>query len=320
LTGAAHIICDDSRKVLAEAARRGAQVHSIVTDPPYGLVSIVKRFGKEGSAPAKSNGATGVFSRTSRDFLGQVWDGAGIERDPTFWRLCYDLLPPGGHVLAFGSPKTVHRTTCALEDAGFEIRESVIWVYVSGMAHSHEQKGEWVGWETGLKGAHEVIIVARKPLQGSVQQNLDRHRVGAYNVAACPAPGGRWPANVMVEEQAQDLLSGKLRYFFSPKASRADRGPGNPHPTVKPTDLMAYLCRLVTPPGGIVLDPFMGSGSTGKAAVQEGFHFIGIDASPTYTAVARSRIAATGAEVTSKLETLMAEATAAAERMRRALG
>lgn len=448
------ILNDDSRNALAAMAARGETVHSIVTDPPYGLVSVVKRFGKEGSAPAKSEGPTGVYRRASAGFMGQAWDGTGIEQDPTFWRLCYDVLLPGGHLLAFGGTRTWHRIACAIEDAGFEVRDSIMWLYGTGFPKSHDvskgidakvltggsapknlrqrdmgedyrphelagtegygdgrmsrgadtdrdyknappvsrpEAAEWTGWGTALKPAWEPIIVARKPLIGTVATNVLAYGTGALNIDGCrvemqngetnpsvsrrqgavnhlstrpaketEAEGkmvsrqspdafrrarsgedlGRWPANVVHDGSPEVLeafaLYGKAgggfgtenraegtgiygkfsgatkgktvgfgdsgtaaRFFYTTKASKKDRNTdwqGNPlpypnaHPTVKPTDLMQWLVRLVTPPGGTVLDPFCGSGSTGVAARREGFGFIGIEQDPRHADFAAMRV------------------------------
>lgn len=399
------IVNGDSRDVLAGMIERGETVHSIVTDPPYGLVSVVKRFGKAGSAPAKSNGATGVYKRASAGFMGQAWDGTGIEQDPAFWRLCYDILAPGGHLLAFGGTRTWHRIACAIEDAGFEVRDCFMWLYGTGFPKSHDvskdidrilgverkviaqvrikgggtehmnrtnagrhgyrpdgyQKGENVldvtapgspeaaaleGWGTALKPAWEPIFMFRKPLVGTVAANVLAHGTGALNIDRCriemqngetnpsvsrrqgavnhlstrpaketEAEGkmasrqspeafrrarsgenlGRWPANVIGSD---DLPQDFWRFFYTTKASKRDRNTDwqgqpiqaeNKHPTVKPTDLMRWLVRLVTPPGGTALDPFAGSGSTGKAARIEGFEFIGIEADPKFADIARQR-------------------------------
>lgn len=181
-------------------------------------------------------------------------------------------------------------------------------------------------WGTALKPALEPITVARKPPAGTMTNNVRAHGAGALNIDGCrigaeertyapkgtnasaamirvPAHrsgragyevtvSGRWPANLIHDgsEEVLALLGEAARFFYCAKASRKDRGDGNTHPTVKPTDLMRYLCRLVTPPGGIVLDPFMGSGSTGKAAMREGFRFIGCEMSPEYLEIARARI------------------------------
>jgi site-specific DNA-methyltransferase (adenine-specific) len=238
------------------------------------------------------------------------------------------VAKPGAHLLAFGGTRTYHRLACAIEDAGWEIRDCVMWVYGSGFPKSHNLNGEWSGWGTALKPAWEPIIVARKPLVGTVAENVLTHGTGALNVDGCRVahdedcrmmapsqanidnpsekhrqagrreavlelkPAGRWPANLIHDgsDEPCALLGNASRFFYCAKASKSDRGDGNGHPTVKPTELMRYLCRLVTPPGGVVLDPFMGSGSTGKAAVLEGFRFIGIEREAEYLEIARGRI------------------------------
>jgi hypothetical protein len=187
---------------------------------------------------------------------------------------------------------------------------------------------QWQGWGTALKPALEPITVARKPLIGTVAENVLQHGTGAINVdggrvgteqvfttahktlgdgikygKSKPFPAsemrtGRWPANFIHDgsEEATDLLGASARFFYCAKASKADRGE-NHHPTVKPTDLMRYLCRLVTPPNGIVLDPFNGSGSTGCAAVLEGFQYIGIEREAEYIAISEKRIEARSKQV-----------------------
>ena len=402
-------------------------VDSIVTDPPYGL-----------------------------GFMGKEWDHGvpGVE----FWQRAYDVLKPGGHLLAFSGSRTYHRMVCAIEDAGFEIRDQIMWVYGSGFPKSldvskaidkaagaerevigfdaaaaakrtaaigtnafGDYKGQtgdvtapateaaqkWQGWGTALKPAHEPICVARKPLIGTVAANVLHWGTGGLNIDACRVvtdenlnggaysderkasgsewvkhggtihnstgldfvqPTGRWPANLIHDGSDEvlaafpdnkgqmgatgtrtqgavygavdggepgilprvDLETSAARFFYCAKASKKDRDDGlddapdrvlamsnqakaelsrgnmhegdsgmnsakvrkNHHPTVKPTDLMAYLCRLVTPPGGTILDPFTGSGSTGKAAVREGFNFIGCELDADYVAIAEARIAA----------------------------
>ena len=305
-------------------------VDACVTDPPYGL-----------------------------SFMGKAWDydvpGAEV------WREVLRVLKPGGHLLAFAGTRTQHRMAVQIEDAGFEIRDLIAWCYATGFPKSRNLSGDWQGWGTALKPALEPITVARKPLGGTVAENVLRHGTGAINVDGCrvgteerwnPAAGnkaggnslnmsavgmpqdaagrmaaGRWPANLIHDgseevvglfPESKDGVAGKrsgvahvtlhglgarseawggyggggsaARFFYCAKASKADRGGENTHPTVKPTDLMRYLCRLVTPPGGVVLDPFMGSGSTGKAAVLEGFRFIGIEREAEYLEIARGRI------------------------------
>lgn len=366
-------------------------VDAIVTDPPYEL-----------------------------GFMGKGWDKSGIANSVEMWREALRVLKPGGHLLAFSGSRTYHRMVCAIEDAGFEIRDQIMWLYgsgfpksldvskaidkaagaereviggnpnhraVSGVGYDGVYQGgntgsafitapatdaarQWQGWGTALKPAHEPICVARKPLVGTVTANVLEYGTGALNIDGCrvsvsdgddiyaknpntkggfghagasvygdshgapvynPA-AGRWPANVIhdgSEEvvagfpnsngsgKARTLKRGKrngdgfgmsdqhgelrdagtgsaARFFYCAKASKCDRDEGlegrNYHPTVKPTALMRYLVRLVTPPGGIVLDPFMGSGSTGKAAMLEGFRFVGIDMTPEYVEIAQARI------------------------------
>lgn len=355
-----------------------ASVDSIVTDPPYGL-----------------------------GFMGKKWDALPPGVD--VFVECLRVLKPGGHLLAFGGARTYHRLAVAVEDAGFDIRDQIMWVYGSGFPKSRNLGGDWEGWGTALKPAHEPIVVARKPLAGTVAANIVEHGTGAMNIDGCRVPGepwkwgaqadirggnfnsdhhsergvhrrdvqggesGRWPAN-LIHDGSDEVLTafpdapgkqadvshtapsakagnvyGKMRrqgepsansrntgdvgfkmrpgarrldrgsaarFFYCAKASRRDRhegledpGPqskhgstlrkienteakGNNHPTVKPTELMRYLCRLVTPPGGVVLDPFCGSGSTGKAAVIEGFSFIGVELDSDYAEIARRRLKA----------------------------
>ena len=458
-------------------------VDSVVTDPPYHLTSIVKRFGKEDSAKAQY-GTDGAFQRASKGFMGKEWDGGDIAFRPDVWEECYRVLKPGGHLLAFSHSRTYHRMGVAVEDAGFEIRDQIMWVYGSGFPKSHNigkavdklqgnerevigtKKGqgnipndrgnwglkpntdvivdkgnsEWEGWGTALKPAHEPIVMARKPFKGSIAQNVLEWGTGGINIDDCRVGTekvsthsngkgntgdkgiygtyanqqgseereGRFPANIIFDEEAGkildeqsgnktgqrgvvkgtepshskknaiygdysmvdgkyaepiDDLGGASRFFYCPKAQKKDRNEGMPeevptftgrprredgsviykethpeewakamegkprkektslaaaeekinqrpvgvaftkeenmfnqkgrmniHPTVKPTDLMTYLVRLVTPKGGTVLDPFMGSGSTGKAAIREGMDFIGIEREDEYMEIAKTRI------------------------------
>jgi site-specific DNA-methyltransferase (adenine-specific) len=347
-------------------------VDSIVTDPPYHLTSIVKRFGKPNSAPAKSNGETGVYGRSARGFMGKTWDGGDIAFDPELWKLCLNALKPGGHLLAFGGTRTYHRMACAIEDAGFEIRDCIAWVYGSGFPKSHNLSDEWAGWGTALKPAFEPIIVARNPIsEKSVAANVLEHGTGALNIDGCRVETGdllgggaekrvaiegkhegwarpwmhnkeavdahadrvrsnvrraeslgRWPANFIHDGSEEvvrlfpETASGSIalhhqrtstktkhsfgeraappeetfgdagsaaRFFYCSKADKDDRLKSK-HPTVKPIDLMAYLVRLVTQPGGTVLDPFAGSGSTGMACMREGMNCILIEREEEYFA------------------------------------
>ena len=273
-------------------------VDSIVTDPPYGL-----------------------------SFMGRKWDYD--VPSVNIWIECLRVLKPGGHLLAFAGTRTQHRMAVNIEDAGFEIRDMIAWCYGTGFPKSQNigKKLEgWDGWGTALKPALEPITVARKPFKGTVANNVLEHGTGAINIDGCrvesgveysglqvtqggdhfsvgstsktrgttfkPAVGGRFPANLMHDgsDEVTKLMGDAARFFYCAKCSKKDRDEGNSHPTVKPTDLMAYLCRLVTPQGGTVLDPFMGSGSTGKAAMREGFSFIGIERDPDYYAIAQQRV------------------------------
>ena len=361
-----------------------ASVDAVVTDPPYLI-----------------------------DFMGKGWDSAdGIAGKPEVWAECLRVLKPGGHLLAFGATRTYHRMAVAIEDAGFEIRDSIHWMYGSGFPKSLNI-GDGRG--TALKPAHEPVVVARKPLAGTVAANVQRYGTGALNIDASRVgrasddisgwsqtgskagenrsmsgqnyarepkadASGRWPPNIVLshtedctesacdetcavtelDRQSGTLKSGNKvggqyarttgvhaggqrqdgtacygdsggasRFFpvfrYRAKASRSERdlglethdqkrcggmtatangsmltGSGNPrnterantHPTVKPIALMQWLVTLVTPPSGTVLDPFMGSGTTGVAAVRKGFRFVGIEREDEYLAIARARIEA----------------------------
>lgn len=405
------LINGDSRTELTKLADNS--IDSIVTDPPYEL-----------------------------GFMGKSWDATGIAYDVNLWRECLRVLKPGGHILAFSGSRTYHRMAVAIEDAGFEIRDQIMWVYGSGFPKSldvskaiDKQAGaqrevlgnrevwgrgaerfadigedipvngnasipvttpataeaeKWEGWGTALKPAHEPIVLARKPLIGTVANNVLQHGTGALNIDGCRieaqdsfgggakatsgfvdgyendgwtpgSPLGRWPAN-LIHDGSDEVLelfpntaggarpakankpSGEhyeggwgpiasgdriefaggsaARFFYCAKANKRDRNEGldhltpqreadrphdnlpdgdnprnltnnprlNHHPTVKPTELMRYLCRLITPPNGIILDPFTGSGSTGKAAILEHFQFIGIEQHPDYITIAQARI------------------------------
>lgn len=308
-------------------------IDSIITDPPYEL-----------------------------GFMGKSWDSTGIAYNVELWKQCLRVLKPGGHLVAFSGSRTYHRMAVAIEDAGFQIRDQMMWVYGSGFPKSHNigKKIEgWDGWGTALKPAHEPIVLARKPLEGTVAANVLKWGVGGLNIDACrvgtdagwsypkgrggsgwngqeslstnltkptKATAGRWPANLMHDggdEVAALFPNDAGRFFYCPKASKKDRDEGcegikakvfsmsgndsekdgdiglnksiarhNFHPTVKPTDLMRYLCRLVTPPGATVLDPFNGSGSTGKAAILEGFNYVGIELDAEYIKISEARIKA----------------------------
>lgn len=327
----------DCRVVMANMG--DATVDAVITDAPYHLTSIVKRFGGPNAAP-QQYGTDGAYARAARGFMGQTWDGGTLAFDPELWAEALRILKPGGHLLSFGGSRTYHRMACAVEDAGFEIRDQIIWLYGSGFPKSKDQ-GRGVG--TALKPAHEPIVLARRPFGGSCSGNRALYGTGGLNIDPCRVGGrhGRFPANVVIDGSDEVVAlfpdqagaaspvrgdepsmvtrgifgkfnkrvpgafhadrGGAARFFYCAKASKRDREEGcldlpakdgrhNYHPTVKPTSLMRYLCRLVTPAGGVIFDPFTGSGSTGKAALLEGFRFIGAELTPEYIPIARARI------------------------------
>jgi site-specific DNA-methyltransferase (adenine-specific) len=184
-TGSIQLRQGDSRDVLRTLADNS--IDGVACDPPYALVSITSRFGADGAAPAKA-GASGVYARASAGFMGQRWDTGDTAFDPEFWREVYRVLKPGAHIVAFGGTRTYHRLVCAIEDAGFEIRDQLAWVYGSGFPKSHDQG---LGWGTALKPAFEPIVLARKPLDGTVAQNMAKWGVGALNIDACRIGSGK---------------------------------------------------------------------------------------------------------------------------------
>jgi site-specific DNA-methyltransferase (adenine-specific) len=286
LDGRIALHADDCRTALK--AIPDASIDAVVTDPPYALVSIVKRFGSANAAPAKY-GTDGAYARASAGFMGQKWDTGDTAFDPGFWSDVLRVIKPGAHLLAMGSPKTYHRLACAIEDAGFEIRDCIMWVYSTGMPKSHDAGN---GWGTATKPSHEPIALARKPLsEGTIAANIRAHGTGAINIEATRV-NGKWPANLIHDNSAEVLAlsSDAARFFHSVKADFDDRL-GSRHPTIKPVDLMQYFCRLITPPGGCVLDPFAGTGTTGEAAWREGFNAILIEREAEYQNDIRRRMA-----------------------------
>ena len=174
------LLCGDCRAQIATLA--DASIDAVVTDPPYSLVSISKRFGSEGSAPAQF-GSDGRYARASAGFMGQHWDTGEVAFDPVFWAEVLRVLKPGGHVLAMGGTRTFHRLACAIEDAGFEIRDTILWIYSQGFPKNHDVGN---GWGTALKPAAELVCLARKPLsEQTIAANVLKHGTGAINIAAC---------------------------------------------------------------------------------------------------------------------------------------
>lgn len=381
------IFCGNMEEILPTFEKES--IDCIITDPPYEL-----------------------------NFLNNKWDRSGISFQTKTWEHCFQVLKEGGYLLAFGGSRTYHKLASAIETAGFEIRDTILWVYGSGFPksmniskgiESKEKYGKagsrqkrwieqgstgeaysvkqtnngcigetkvairkhytaqtelakkWIGWGTCLKPAYEPIIMARKPFKGSLIENILKNNVGGLNIDGCrikyqnevpnvggrrnhtrgenygfkalkenciPNQNGRFPANLITDggEEVKNLFPNKknseMRYFksccfskqddyispiyYCAKPSKKDRDEGlennfdferkNIHPTVKPTELMQYLIRLVAPKGAIILDPFLGSGSTGKACMLENrmrnsnYHFIGIEMSEAYVAIAKERI------------------------------
>ena len=445
--------------------------HSVVCDPPYHLASVVERFGKPGSAPAK-HGTDGAFARASAGFMGKSWDGGDIAFDPATWRAVLRVMRPGAYLAAFGGTRTFARMAVAIEDAGFEIRDTLLWLYGTGMPHGHAvvkdidrklgqvgtygepksaahagwiergrmrsgsdseapsdgwqrpwmgdpeavanaarryipataEAAAWDGYNTALKPAFEPIVLAQKPRAGTLARNALEWGVGLMNVNGCRvalsagddivaknphttggfghadaivygksngAPPydpsqGRWPANILTDGSAEvracfpDASGAKApvkgtepsaaimhtfsarervpsgpvrqeddknaaryfaacpyeegegqRFYYSGKVSKADRQ-GTSHPTTKPTSLMQWVARLVTPAGGTVLDPFAGSGSTGTACIREGFQATLIERDTDYLPMIERRIAAEmGDDPLADLDALLAEASMA---------
>lgn len=335
----------------ALATMPDASVDAVVTDPPYEL-----------------------------GFMGKEWDASGIAYNVDLWRDALRVLKPGGHMLAFGGSRTWHRLASAVEDAGFEIRDSIAWLNSQGFPKSHNLDGDWQGWGTALKPAFEPIVVGRKPLAGTVAANVLQYGTGALNIDGCriesdrgeqsytvtrwkpgaelsrdggtwkredenaptvsgTLPSGRWPANVVLDESQAAALNRQAgpsrpagnkaplrsnrssgmfalapgehglhpamqdgdddrvsRFFptfrYQPKAPQSERPKidGVQHVTVKPLDLMRWLVRLVTPPGGTVLEPFAGSGTTAEACIAEGFRCIAIEREADYLPLIRQRL------------------------------
>ena len=361
-------------------ALKDNSVDSVVTDPPYGLAFMGAEWDSM-PPPAKAGHRKGAILGNVPSGLGSTPEnrvalykkqGLNLYEFSLKWAAeCLRVLKPGGHLLAFGGTRTYHRMVCAIEDAGFEIRDSMHWVYATGFPKSKNLDGQWKGWGTALKPAHEPIVVARKPLTGTVAANVLEWGTGGINVDGCRVetgdnlsggayakdgtdrhdgtenwrykhggageyvqPAGRWPPNLLLSEEAaaeMDEQSGTLhargnvtqtktgqstwfttagpdgvinpgdsggasRYFpvfkYQAKAPAKERPKvdGISHPTCKPLGLMRWLVRLVTPPGGICLDLFAGSGTTGEACLDEGFNCILIEREPDYIKLIKERL------------------------------
>lgn len=400
----------DSREVLDTL--EAESVDSCVSDPPYALTSIVERFGSDTAAPP----AGGVYARAVSGFMGQTWDTGEVAFDPAFWRKVYRVLRPGAFVFAFGGSRTYGRLQVALEEAGFEVRDSILdvvasdasalafmaslneeqlrafakvaedsrfgglfaWLYGSGFPKNtdwaaipgskknggRKVRPEFIGtefedgWGDALKPCFEPVVVARKPFKGPIHRNVLAHGTGGLNIGAnrigsdtittaakvkgesftsvgeaqgfngCEASThvGRYPGNVVLDGSDEVLASfpetgpigavqgdepsspdfgaggyarkpsggsgggSASRFYYTAKADAEDRL-GMNHPTVKPTDLMRHFVSLATPPGGTVLDPFAGSGTTGIAAMGLGLNAILIEREAEYVEGIRRKIA-----------------------------
>jgi DNA modification methylase len=324
------IYADDTdrwRLLEADALQALAQlpdacIDSVVTDPPYGIEIVGEAW--DGRAIRRAMSQNGE----------RLSDSEAFERWVARWAAeCLRVLKPGGHMLAFGAPRTFHRLVGGAENAGLEVRDQLLWLHGQGLPKSRRLPG---GLGTALKPAYEPILLARAPLQGTTPLNLESFGTGALNIDAtritgAPGESAFWPAHVALShapgcggrtcaEDCPTQLLGRTatgaqvsRLFYCAKATRSEREAGcaqlplrsvrlytgkahppkqrrNLHPTVKPIELMRWLVKLVTPPGGVVLDPFCGSASTGAAAVLENRRFLGIEREPAYVDVATARL------------------------------
>lgn len=316
-------------------------IDTVITDPPYGISFNNMKW----DTPRRLDPARPAGRLRSREN-----PSVAFQRFCAEWtHQCLRVLKPGAHLAAFAAPRTAHLLACGLEEAGFELRDTLMWIQGQGYPGSRAISP---GRGTGLKPAYEPIILARKPVEGTLDHTLAKYGTGALNISTCRItdtatkqcpgerrtrrkpysanPEGRWPANVQLSHDKRcnptrchhdcpvKILGERHRFFYCAKVSQRERNAGceqlprrtvqtfklsaleeqqaednpvaNIHPTVKPIELMRWLVRLLTPNGGLVLDPFTGSGSTGAAAVLEGARFLGIEREPDYIPIARARI------------------------------
>ena len=309
------VIHGDAREELAKMAEEGVRFDSCVTDPPYHLESIQKRFSSPESQKQKF-GKDGRFQRTTEDFHGQSWDGADengvqIAQDPEFWALVLAVLKPGAFCVAFSGSRTGPRQAVAMEDAGFVMHPMIPWVSAQGFPKAHsvarsaEKAGDsdsavkwkdWYGGTAALSPACEPIYVGQAPFKGPMYRNVITEGVGAMNIETCRGPGGRWPSTFLHDgsEEVKGMFPNDAHEFypafrFNGKATGAERRDFE-HPTVKPAALVSWLCRLVTPENGAILDPFAGSGTTGAAAAEEGFEATLIERERSYVRMINKRL------------------------------
>lgn len=289
----------------------------VATDPPYHLQSIVDRFGKPDAAPARV-GRDGGNARASQKLQGKTWDGGDISFRPETWVKVARVMKPGAYLAAFNHSRKFHRMAVALEDVGLEYRETLAWVYGSGLPQNHptdkalaridatpEEIAAWEGWGTVLRPSFELIALVRKPLsESSIARQCLATGTGAINLAATAIPNldkqrksdldpipTRYPGNLLHDGSPEVLARFPVadnglsasRFFYCAKASKADRR-GSEHPTVKPQALMEWLIKLIVPAGARILDPFGGSGATGWAAANLGVHCYLIERDPEYHA------------------------------------
>ncbi|QIK74750.1 DNA-methyltransferase [Nocardioides piscis] len=336
----------DALDVLASLP--STSVDAVVTDPPYALKRVpASRYTRPATrrpqcvidqcsadrvcseclradAVAKFSAAP-MLGQQSQNWHAQETHSRGYaDNDPVqfqYWcalwlQECLRLLKPGGHLVAFGGTRTWHRLATAAEDTGFEIRDSLAWLYSSGMPKSQNVERalatagqnasarNWSGWGTTLRPAFEPIVLARRPLEGTMANNVTSWNLGPINLAGVTEQPGdadaipRWPSNVHMDDSSARALTHHTtqdprRVFWVSKPNKHERVvvDGVAHPTVKPLDLLRRMVRLTVPKGGLVLDPFVGSGTTLEACLLEDVHAVGIERDPAYLPLIQKRVA-----------------------------